>query len=44
MVSPRVRIGTGRPEIPGFEAGDWVLGRFPDEERGIVNDAVIREK
>ncbi|GBF32859.1 peptidyl-tRNA hydrolase [Desulfocucumis palustris] len=37
---PRVRIGIGRPEIPGFEAADWVLGRFSDEEQSAVSDAV----
>lgn len=37
----RIRVGTGqKPE--GWELADWVLSRFPREERAVV-DAAIRE-
>ena len=38
---PRLRLGIGRP--PGkIDASTWVLGRFNDEERVCMEQAVIR--
>ena len=37
----RVRVGTGaKPQ--DWELADWVLSRFPKEERTQVDDAIIR--
>lgn len=37
----RVRVGTGaKPQ--DWELADWVLSRFPEEERTQVDDAIIR--
>ena len=37
----RIRIGIGRPEIPGYDPAGWVLGRFSGDEQKAVSDAVI---
>lgn len=38
---PRIRIGIGRaPE--GWDLADYVLGRFSQDERKIVNESIIR--
>ena len=37
----RVRVGTGaKPQ--DWELADWVLSRFPKEERSLVDDAIVR--
>lgn len=38
----RVRLGIGRPPVPGPETVDWVLGRFAGEEQELVNEVVLR--
>ena len=38
----RIRIGIGRPEIPGYDSADWVLGRFSGDEEKAINDVVIK--
>lgn len=38
---PRLRIGIG-PVAAGWKTADFVLGRFPKEERDTVNSAVER--
>ena len=37
----RIRIGIGRPEN-GQKVTDYVLGRFADEERDAVMEAILR--
>lgn len=39
---PRVKIGIGSPENPGYELTDWVLGRFGKEEIPAVKSAIER--
>lgn len=36
----RVRIGIGKPENPGYDLADYVLGRFPEEQHPIMLEAV----
>jgi PTH1 family peptidyl-tRNA hydrolase len=38
---PRVRVGIGRPP-EGWDAADYVLGRFTDDERAVIALAVER--
>lgn len=38
----RLRLGIGRPPVPGPDAVDWVLGRFRPEEQESVDLAVVR--
>lgn len=38
---PRVRIGIGRPP-EGWELADYVLSRFSDEERKIINESIAQ--
>jgi len=38
---PRVRIGIGKPG-PEMDLGDFVLSRFTEEERSLVNEAIER--
>ena len=38
----RVRLGIGRPPVPGPDTVDWVLGRFTSGEQELVNEAVLR--
>jgi PTH1 family peptidyl-tRNA hydrolase len=37
----RIRVGVGRPD-PGESVPDYVLGTFPPQERGEIDDAVDR--
>ncbi len=37
---PRVRVGIGRPTVPGYQVVDWVLGRFSSDEAKAVSEAV----
>lgn len=37
---PRVKVGIGRPTVPGFEVIDWVLGRFSADETPKIKEAV----
>lgn len=32
----RLKLGVGRPEHPGFDIGDYVLGNFPKDELSIL--------
>jgi PTH1 family peptidyl-tRNA hydrolase len=38
---PRIRIGIGRPP-PGWDAADYVLSRFRDDERAVIEEALDR--
>lgn len=38
----RVRLGIGRPPVPGPDTVDWVLGRFTSGEQELVSEAVLR--
>lgn len=37
---PRVRVGIGRPAVPGFETADYVLSRFAESEAGEVGKSL----
>ena len=37
----RIRVGTGAKPA-GWELADWVLSRFPKEERKAVDEAIVR--
>lgn len=39
---PRVKIGIGRPQSPGYAVVDYVLGHFSAEERPLIDTAVRR--
>lgn len=32
----RLKLGVGRPEHPGFDIGDYVLGNFPKDELSLL--------
>ena len=36
---PRIKIGVGSPPHPDYDMADWVLGKFSDEEKQIVQIA-----
>jgi PTH1 family peptidyl-tRNA hydrolase len=36
----RLRVGIGRPAVPDYEVVDWVLGRFAEEEKALIEKAV----
>ena len=36
---PRIKVGVGE-KPPGWDLADYVLGRFSDEDRKKVNDAI----
>lgn len=38
----RVRIGVGRPPVPGYDVADWVLGRPAEEEESLAGQALER--
>ncbi len=42
MDFPRVRVGIGRPEHPGYELADYVLGRYPAGDRETMFQAFLR--
>ncbi len=33
---PRIRIGVGEKPNPEYDLGDWVLGKFPEEDKKAV--------
>ena len=37
----RVKFGIGRPPV-GWESADYVLGRFAEEERQLIQDAIVQ--
>lgn len=37
---PRIRVGIGRPPEPGYEAIDYVLGHFNDEEAAVLEETL----
>ena len=36
---PRIKIGVGEKPHPDYDLADWVLGKFPDEDRESFNEA-----
>ncbi len=39
---PRVRIGIGRPQAPGYAISDYVVGRIPEADKPHLQDAILR--
>ena len=39
---PRLKIGVGQKPHPDYDLADWVLGKFPKEDRKTVDAAVER--
>lgn len=39
---PRIKIGVGAPDHPGFDLADWVLGSFSPKDRELIDGAVKR--
>ena len=39
---PRVKVGVGAPDHPGFDMKDWVLGGFSKNEEPVIQAALIR--
>ena len=39
---PRVRMGIGKPDHPGYDLADYVLGRYPKEQQQTMFDAFLR--
>ena len=39
---PRVKLGVGKKPHPDYDLADWVLGRFPPEQRQTMEDAARR--
>lgn len=39
---PRLKIGVGQKPHPDYDLADWVLGKFPREDRKTVDAAVER--
>ena len=39
---PRVRVGIGKPDHPGYDLADYVLGRYPKEQQQTMFDAFLR--
>ena len=39
---PRVKIGVGAKPHPDYDLADWVLSRFSDDERKLVDEAIAR--
>lgn len=38
---PRLRVGVGTPPA-GYDAADYVLGKFDKDERPVIDDAIVR--
>ena len=36
---PRIKVGVGEKPHPDYDLADWVLGKFPDEDRAAFNSA-----
>ena len=41
-VFPRIKVGTGMPENPGYDIKDYVLGHFSKEETEILIKSAVR--
>lgn len=39
---PRIKIGVGEKPHPDYDMADWVLSRPSDEDRKLIEDAIIR--
>lgn len=39
---PRVKIGVGQKPHPDYDLADWVLGKFPPEQRPVMAEAAER--
>ena len=37
---PRVKIGVGGKPHPDYDMADWVLGKFPPEDRRVIDEMV----
>ncbi len=37
---PRIKLGVGAKPSPEYDLADWVLGRFSDGDRALLNDAL----
>ena len=37
---PRVKIGVGGKPHPDYDMADWVLGKFPPEDRKVIDEMV----
>lgn len=39
---PRLKIGVGEKPHPDYDLADWVLGKFPKEDRAVIDRTVER--
>lgn len=39
---PRVRVGIGKPDHPGYDLAAYVLGKYPPDQRQPMFDAFLR--
>lgn len=39
-VFPRIKIGVGSKPHPDYDMADWVLGKFPPEDRKVIDEMV----
>lgn len=39
---PRVRVGIGKPEYPGYDLANYVLGKYPKEQQQTMFDTFLR--
>ncbi len=39
---PRVKVGVGKKPHPDYDLADWVLGKFPAQERKTMEEAAVR--
>ena len=39
---PRIRVGVGQKPHPDYDMADWVLGKFQEEDKKAVEEAVKR--
>ncbi len=39
---PRLRVGVGEKPHPDYDMADWVLGKFPGEDKKAIDAAVKR--
>lgn len=39
---PRIKLGVGQKPHPDYDLAAWVLSRFPDDDRALLNQAIER--